>query len=277
MLPDYFPAGPSLFPLWPAVDPVRSKWVFIGTIAVLLGPKLLACTALLLRERRAFGGALRTLAGVLIETVLAGLIAPVAMLTQSAAVVSILAGRDGGWQPQRRDDGGIPLVQTARQYRAHTAVGLALGLASYLVSPSLLLWMSPVVLGLALAIPMAAWTAGRGPGQALRRLGLLRIPEEQVAPAVLAEAERLQSGLETSALPAFRRLVSDARLLMAHAAMLPPPRAHGTPFNPALLMGLAKLEEAPSLDAAATALTRQETAAVLADPRGLALLRTLPP
>jgi membrane glycosyltransferase len=276
VLPDYFPAGPSLFPLWPAVDPVRSKWVFIGTMAVLLGPKLLACAALLLRERRAFGGALRTLAGVLIETVLAGLIAPVAMLTQSAAVVSILAGRDGGWQPQRRDDGGIPFVQTARQYRAHTAVGLALGLASYLVSPSLLLWMSPVVLGLALAIPMAAWTAGRGPGQALRRLGLLRIPEEQTPPAVLAEAERLQAELETAAPSAFRHLVSDTRLMLAHAAMLPPPRARGTPFNPALLMGLAKLEEATTLDDAAAVLTRQETAAVLAEPRGLALLRTLP-
>lgn len=277
VLPDYFPAGPSLFPLWPAVDPVRSKWVFIGTMAVLLGPKLLAYAALMLRERRAFGGALRTLAGVAIETVLAGLIAPVAMLTQSAAVVSILAGRDGGWQPQRRGDGAIPFAQTARQYRAHTVVGLALGLASYLVSPSLLLWMSPVVLGLALAIPMAAWTAGRGPGQAMRRLGLLRIPEEQAPPAVLVEAERLQSELQGSAPPALRRLVSDARLLLAHAAMLPPPRARGAPFNPALLMGLAKLEEASTLDAAIAALTRQETAAVLADPRGLTLLRTLPP
>ncbi len=277
VLPDYFPAGPSLFPLWPAVDPVRSKWVFIGTMAVLLGPKLLACAALLLRERQAFGGGLRALAGVLIETVLTGLIAPVAMLTQSAAVVSILAGRDGGWQPQRRDDGGIPLAQTARQYRAHTVIGLLLGLASYLVSPSLLLWMSPVVLGLALAIPMAAWTAGRGPGQALRRLGLLRIPEEKAPPVVLAEAKRLQSEAEALARPAFRHLVSDPRLLAAHAAMLPPPRARGTPFNPALLMGLAKLEEAATLDAAGAALTRQETAAVLADPRGLALLRTLSP
>jgi membrane glycosyltransferase len=59
--------------------------------------------------------------------------------------------------------------------------------------------------------------------------------------------------------------------------MLPPPRARGALFNPALLMGLAKLEEADTLDAAAAALTRQETAAVLADGRGLAQLRTLSP
>jgi len=277
VLPDYFPAGPSLFPLWPAVDPVRSKWVFIGTMAVLLGPKLLAYLALMLhaRDRRAFGGAVRTLVGVLVETVLAGLIAPVAMLTQSGAVASILAGRDGGWQPQRRDDGAIPLGQTARQYRAHTITGLLLGVASYLVSPSLLLWMSPVVLGLALAIPMAAWTAGRGPGQALRRAGLLRTPEEQAPPAVLIEAERLQTELQTEECGAFRHLTSSPRLLQAHNAMLPPPRPHGAPFNPALLMGLAKLEETPTLDAATAALTRQEAAAVLADQRGVTLLGSL--
>ncbi len=44
-LPDYFPAGPTLFPHWPVVDPVRSKWVFILTMGVLLGPKLLAALA----------------------------------------------------------------------------------------------------------------------------------------------------------------------------------------------------------------------------------------
>ena len=67
-------------------------WVFILTMAVLLGPKLLATIAGLVRERRAFGGGFRLLGSVLVETVLAGLIAPIAMLTQSAAVVSILSG-----------------------------------------------------------------------------------------------------------------------------------------------------------------------------------------
>jgi len=126
ILPNYFPAGPSLFPKWPAVDPVRSMWVFIFTMGVLVGPKLLAYVAAMLRrdERLAFGGALRTFAGMLTETVLAGLIAPVAMLTQSAAVCSILAGRDGGWHPQRREDGRVPLAEIARRYLPHTLTGL---------------------------------------------------------------------------------------------------------------------------------------------------------
>ena len=206
---------------------------------------------------------------MLVETVLAGLIAPIAMLTQSAAVVSILSGRDGGWQPQRRDDGAIPLRDTARQYRAHTVIGLLLGGASYLVSPSLLLWMLPVVLGLALAIPLAALTARHGAGLALRRIGLLRTPEEAAPPPVLVEAERLQAAAPPDGLAAAARLAADPRLLRAHRAMLPPPRRPGTPFNPALLLGLAKLEEAGSI--AAARLSRAETAAVLGDARGLDL------
>ncbi len=109
IVPEYFSGAPSLFPHWPVVDPVRSRWLFIATMGVLLGPKLLSTIAALVRpaERRRFGGGVRLLAGVVVETVLAGLIAPVAMLTQSAAVVSILLGRDSGWNPQRREDGGI--------------------------------------------------------------------------------------------------------------------------------------------------------------------------
>ncbi len=53
--PEYFAADKPLFPRWPEVDPVLAKYVFIGTTAMLLAPKLLAYVALLLdgRLRRA--------------------------------------------------------------------------------------------------------------------------------------------------------------------------------------------------------------------------------
>ena len=52
--PDYFPQGKSLFPQWPVIDPVRAMWMFVGTMALLLVPKLLGCIAIVLRgeERR---------------------------------------------------------------------------------------------------------------------------------------------------------------------------------------------------------------------------------
>jgi membrane glycosyltransferase len=273
--PSYFPAGPTLFPVWPAVDPVRSMWVFIGTMGLLLVPKLLAWFAMMLRERRGFGGAIRTLLGVLVESVLAGLLAPVTMLTQTASVLTILGGRDGGWSPQRREGGGVPFRDTLRQYLPHTLTGLGLAYLSWLVSVPLLLWMSPVVIGLALAAPLAWFTARLGVGRALRRLGILRTPEETMPPDALLAVQRLTPLLAPTPMDGIERLFSDTALLAAHRAMLPPPRQAGEAFDPALLVGLAKLQEAGSL--AEAGLTRAERAAVLGDAAGLQRLAMLMP
>src|SRR6202022_3357213 len=164
--------GPSLFPQWPAQDPVRSMWVFVGTMAVLLTPKLLAYAALLAdaNARRDCGGAVRAFVGLLVETIIAGLLAPVTMLIQSIGVISILFGRDSGWLPRRPEGGGLRFRAIARRYAGLPVFGLALCVASYRGAPPLLLWMSPVVLGLLLTIPLAAATAQRRLGQALLRL-----------------------------------------------------------------------------------------------------------
>src|SRR5947208_7888531 len=56
--PEYFPKGFSLFPTWPAQDPVLAAWVFVATMALLIVPKLLAYILLLTRGemRKSFGG-----------------------------------------------------------------------------------------------------------------------------------------------------------------------------------------------------------------------------
>jgi membrane glycosyltransferase len=121
--PDYFPfPGKELFPRWPVIDPVRAMWVFIGTMGLLLVPKLLGMVTVLCRRdlRRGCGGLLGLVTSLLLETVIAGLLAPVVMLTQSIDVVAILLGRDSGWNAQRRDDGRIPLRDIVRLYRRHT-------------------------------------------------------------------------------------------------------------------------------------------------------------
>jgi membrane glycosyltransferase len=124
--PEYFPKGFSLFPKWPAQDPILAAWVFGGTMGLLIVPKLLACVLLETqrRNRKQFGGGLLVLAGVVIETILSGLIAPVMMIFQSSAVGEILLGRDAGWQVQRRDDGKWPLRDLIRKYAAPTLFGV---------------------------------------------------------------------------------------------------------------------------------------------------------
>ena len=277
--PQYFGATKSLFPRWPQVDPILAKWVFIGTMAVLLAPKLLAYILLLLNGplRRGCGGAFRAFLSLLLETLIGGLIAPVAMLIQTEGVVQILGGRDSGWNAQRRDGDAVPLRIVWRQYWRFMAFGVALAGAAYAVSPALFLWMSPVLLGLVLTIPLVMMTASAALGRGLLRVGLLRIIEEQTPSPVMARAATLREagGMETieSAIP---RLLHDPALLRVHQAMLPPPRRPGRdPIDVPLLVGLAKLAEAQTLQVVIPQLSKQETAAVLGSAEGLARLVAL--
>ena len=270
--PEYFPRGFSLFPQWPAQDPVRAAWVFAGTMGLLVVPKLLGYLALLLRpdERRGCGGALRAFASLLIETLVSGLIAPVMMAMQSVAVAEILVGKDSGWQVQRRDDGTLPFRALARRYLGHTIVGVLLAAAAFSVSWPLFLWMTPVIVGLVLAIPLAAVTADAAFGRRLQRLGLLTTPEERNPPEVLRRANALARAAESDDITApISRLVRDQELLAAHRAMLRSRARRRGEVDVALVVGLAKLDDIDSLDDALHSLTRRELAAVLGDGRGL--------
>ncbi len=276
--PEYFGTAKSLFPNWPQVDPVLAERVFVATMAVLLAPKLLAFVAMLFDPplRRGCGGAARGLLSLLVETVLGALLAPVAMLIQTGAVIGILAGRDSGWATQKRDDGSVPLREVWRLYRRHAAFGLMLAGIAWSVSPALFLWMTPVLLGLALAVPMAALTASRAAGVALRRLGVLGIPEEQRPPDVvgraaglLPEMERFEGGRGVD------RLLADPALRRHHLDALPPGRRRGEPLDPALVLGLAKLGDADALPAGLATLERAELAAVLGSRAGVEELLAL--
>ncbi len=201
---------------------------------------------------------MRLIGGILFETLVAGLMAPVVMLTQSIDVVAILLGRDSGWNAQRRDDGAIPARETRRLYRRHTVLGLALGAAAWAVSLSLALWMLPVVLGLALAIPMALLTGRRWP------TGLLRTPEDATPPAVVARAAALYPEWHAAITPDVTRLFREPALLEAHMAMLPPARRPRVdPIDPVLVQARAKLDEAATLDDALAALPTTELTAAL--------------
>jgi membrane glycosyltransferase len=278
--PDYFPeAGKSLFPQWPVIDPIRAMWVFIGTMGLLLVPKLLGMTTVMLRRdtRRGCGGFLGLIASLLLETLIAGLMAPVVMLTQSIDVVAILFGRDSGWNAQRRDDGGIPLRDIIRLYRRHTILGVLLAIGAWAVSPYLALWMLPVVLGLTLAVPLASLTARRSLGIALRRIGLLRIPEEGDPPRVLQRAASLfQEASGEPVLDSISALFSDPALLAAHRQMVPPGRRPRIdPLNVPMLTGAAKLAEAACLSTAWPDLSAVEKVSVLSDQHTLDRLLVL--
>jgi membrane glycosyltransferase len=183
---------PSVY--WRGGDPERYLWVFSFTMAVLLAPKLMGYLATLADRdtRRGCGGAIRIFFSMLLETVLAALMAPITMYRQSRGVAEVLAGKDSGWETQRRDDGSLPLSSLIRSYGGLSLAGALAGAAAYAISPALAAWMGPVILGLMLAIPLNLLTSSTRAGQALRRIGLLRIPEESAPPPVLARALELR-------------------------------------------------------------------------------------
>ena len=260
--PEYFPKGFSLFPTWPAQDPVLAIWVFVATMALLLLPKLLSLVLLWTRRssRRQFGGALRASAGVLAEVAISALMAPVMMIFQSIAVIEILAGRDAGWQTQRRDDGTVERRELYRKYGVPTLCGIAMVASAYAVSLPLLLWMSPVIAGLLFAVPIGALTAGPSSGK------LFATPEDLEPPSVLCRANQLSASAEMGIKPALEALREDAALLAFHLAQLPPPRAaRPDTIDPHLAVGRARIDASDTFDQAAAHLSSREIFSVLND------------
>lgn len=175
----------------------RFLLVFGLTVALLLGPKLLGFTLTFFDPwaRRSCGGAPRMLASMLLETALTTLLAPITMYVQSRGVAEVLAGRDSGWESQRRDDGTLPWAALMRRYAGVTACGLVGAVCAWLVSPSLALWMSPVLAGMVLSAPLVALTTGPRVSAWVRGVGLFRTAEESAPPPVLVRAQQLRAGI----------------------------------------------------------------------------------
>src|SRR5690606_20343350 len=123
---------------------------------------------------------------------LAALMAPVTMYLQSRGVAEVLAGKDSGWDAQRRDDGSLPLSGLVARYGGLTLFGAGTGVVAWLVSPGLAAWMVPVIAGMLLSIPVVALTSSRNLGDRLRRLRIFSTPEEAAPPTILQRAEALR-------------------------------------------------------------------------------------
>jgi len=172
--------------------------VFAVSMAFLLAPKVIAFLAMLTSptERRLFGGPWKALASMLTEIVLSALLAPVLMLNQVWALISIFAGRDSGWTPQHREEGALSLETAANQHLGDTAVGLILAVSAIQVSVQTFLWMLPVVMGMVFCIPLAALSSRRDLGEWALRAGILATPEEVEPPPVVRTFNALRAESE---------------------------------------------------------------------------------
>jgi len=169
-----------------------------ATVTVLFLPKLLSLAFALVHARtaQAFGGRGALLAGFVIESVFSALTAPVMMLFHVHMVAEIVLGRARGWASQRRSDNRVGWRESLAWHLPHLAAGTALALSAAILAPGLIWWLSPIIAGLVLAMPLTVLGSRRDIGLWARAKGLFLTPEELQTSAVLADYQKLQCEIE---------------------------------------------------------------------------------
>lgn len=183
--------GADLALMWRAERPLLVG--VLGFTGLLLFGTKLASLAYALGDahrRRLFGGGARLVLGVVLESLFSILIAPVMMALHTRFVVAVLAGRNSGWGPQRRDAGQVRWRDALRAHGGETLLGLCLVAFLLAELPALLWWMLPVIAGLVLSVPVSVLSGRAGPGAAARKLGLFLVPAEVAPPAELRAFDR---------------------------------------------------------------------------------------
>lgn len=189
MLPSYFTDSKTLFPIWPVIDPGAAMRLFLATMAVVLLPKVLGLALEIKRSSRAreLFGMPRAVAAVLTETLFSMLLAPIMMMTQTTSVVQIFLGRDAGWKAQSREGAVFTMADAVRFHWRHMLTGAVTAFLCWEASPGLLVWMSPVVLGLILSGPIN-WLTAQPAGPAMSVI--LSTPVDRAPASILLRALR---------------------------------------------------------------------------------------
>jgi membrane glycosyltransferase len=277
--PEYFSRTFQLFPDWPKFDAERMTELFIFTMIVLFTPKVLGMLRSIFNNkiRKGCGGALGIVCSTAIETVLSALYAPIMMVVQTQHVIEILTGRDSGWNAQRRRTDATAWSEAARIHWVHGVIGVLTGVIAYLISPTLLLWLTPTLAGLLLAIPLSKMSGSVLVGRLMHSLGILRTPEEKHAPWVIQRRDELLAQAKEPARDALRYLAADRQARYAHiTGNLPrPAETRGHP-DPHRLTAEQKVHDASTLTEALTWLGPAEKVHVAGDPRLLERLAELP-
>ncbi|HEX3951296.1 MAG TPA: glucans biosynthesis glucosyltransferase MdoH [Steroidobacteraceae bacterium] len=278
--PEYFSHDFQLFPTWPRFDVALMMALFWFSMLVLLIPKMLGLVRALLtrRIRRGAGGVIGITASFLLEAILSALYAPILMVVQCRHVFEVFMGRDSGWKTQRRDAGHSTTWADAwRFHRRHMALSCVTAVIVYSISPPLLAWVSPALLGLFLAVPLSRLSGSEGLGSFLSRFALLRTPEEVQMPAVVARREELVRASEELPAHGLRYLARYREARLAHiSGNLPRPSDPRGQPDPHALTAEQKLMDARTLDEALQWLTPIECVEVAAEPRFLNQLSLLP-
>ena len=238
--------------------------LFLMTLTLLFGPKVLSLLHLFSRpkELAAFGGPIRVVLGVILETLFSIFTAPVLIWFHTRFVLRNIAGKTVTWHTQTRDGGAGPRwLDIVCEYWPLPVVAAGLGAVAWWIAPSYLAWVSPILLGLLLAIPVAQFS---GRIDSSRQLFLT--PEELQPPEELCGRFKLQLRDGDQ----FVHALLDPFYNAVHVS-LQRGRDTSTPCTDAYILSLANrlFKEGPE------SLTPQQKRALLGDGQALGWLHNL--
>jgi membrane glycosyltransferase len=238
----------------------------IGALILLLMVKFWSLLATVVRPSQAaqFGTRPRLAAGVLLETLISFLLAPILMAFHVTFVINTFLGRKVEWEAQQRSEQGLTLAETVRVHSPHTIAGLAVGLLATWGAAGLFWWISPILFGLIFSIPISLLLASAPLGRRLRGAGIFLIPEEIDPPPVLRLQHKFlaEETASSDSLHPFERLVADPVFLRLHLALLP--KAPAT-IDPAFRPRLQQI----ALSGGVARITAEEQLLLMQDPAAL--------
>lgn len=240
--------------------------VFVCTLLLLLlpklfGPMLIAQDPAALRR---FGGQGRLAVGVVLEIVLGTLMAPLLMMAHSRFVLGTLLGRDTAWGAQCRADRDLDWREAWGHYRLETGLALCWGWLAWHLDPLFFAWLSPVLLGLLLAAPLAVLSSSVTLGTRLAELGIWLIPEESRPPDALRRLRTLLRQQPARPMGGLQELLADPVATALHLTVL---QSGAVGLRPADGSAAALCERV--LREGAAGLSTEEQVQLLADPQSL--------
>ena len=213
----YVPVDTTSFFGYPVAIP-EALTLFSLTMLLLFLPKVVSVVVMLGRkdEVALFGGRWRLVMSAVLETLCSMLLAPVNMIFNTKFVIFTVLGQGVGWVTQKRsaEEDGTDWREAIITHGTSTVFGLVWGVSSLILIPAYFAWLSPVLAGLVLSIPVSIFLSKASFGRKARELGIFLTPEETRPPEELLLLERNLEACYRH-LPPFEPLRADYGLMQA--------------------------------------------------------------
>ncbi|WP_218397521.1 glucans biosynthesis glucosyltransferase MdoH [Alteromonas lipotrueae] len=177
-VPDFFVSEYQLFPSWQVARQDMMMVTMWGTAALLFLPKMLGIVLALIKRREEFGGAMSLLKSAVAEITMAILIAPLMMFYHSFFVISVFVGHSVKWEAQEREGKKVPWSVAFKHTQLMSCLAVIWGVTTFHFTPSLFMWLLPVLIGMVLAAPVIRITSSDNLGIKMRKWGVFVIDQE---------------------------------------------------------------------------------------------------